>query len=328
MSMAGYFMESEKNGVRFWLKARTVGLCAAFNRLLGYHPVRSTKPVVFLSSMFIKDNEHSNKRSDQHLAKCPDYPDPVFYLSHLGKYFFRNESLLHLRVEQFTRYLLISDKADTDETSAGTTADDDHNEEDADDARFVESHHRHFDLFMEQEPPGKRYFSRMRGVPSAKRREHSKLAVSRYWQPEPIGNTREAYYQQRLLLALAWFSDSAPALVVADSGKQAVHWTLKWARPASLARRALPDITLQISSVGSTDFSYEERCCHFESLFSSSRFVCKCCDGEVGQGPCDACRFAIGFHVCPESGTEHRWCRNTLFGGSEHVPPLFVVCAF
>ena len=108
MSPARYFMESEKNGVKFWLKARTIGLCAAFNRLLGYHPVRSTKPVVFLSSMFIKDNEHSNKRSDQHLAKCPDYPDPVFYLSHLGKYFFRNESLLHLRVEQFTRYLTIS----------------------------------------------------------------------------------------------------------------------------------------------------------------------------------------------------------------------------
>ena len=80
--------------------------------------------------MFIKDNEHSNRRSDQHLAKCPDYPDPVFYLSHLGKYFFPNESLLHLRVEQFTRYLLISDKADTDETSAGTTADDDYDEDD------------------------------------------------------------------------------------------------------------------------------------------------------------------------------------------------------
>ena len=29
-----FFMESEKNGVKCWLKARTVGLCAAFNRLL------------------------------------------------------------------------------------------------------------------------------------------------------------------------------------------------------------------------------------------------------------------------------------------------------
>ena len=93
-------------------------------------------------------------------------------------------------------------------------------------------------------------------------------------------------------------------------------WTVKWARPASLARHALPDITLQISSAGGTNFSYEERCHHFESLFSASEFVCKCCDGEVGQGPCDACRYAVGLHVCPMSRiAAHRWCRNTLFGG-------------
>ena len=35
-----FFMESEKNGVKCWLKARTVGLCATFNRLLHYHCVR------------------------------------------------------------------------------------------------------------------------------------------------------------------------------------------------------------------------------------------------------------------------------------------------
>ena len=66
--------------------------------------------------------------------------------------------------------------------------------EDGDDAeeeeRFVEEHHRHFDAFMEQEPPGKRYPARMRGAFSAKRREHSKLAVSRYANPEPIGQMR------------------------------------------------------------------------------------------------------------------------------------------
>ena len=177
-------MESEKNGVRFWLKARTVGLCAAFNRLLGYHPVRSTKPVVFLSSMFIKDNEHSNKRSDQHLVKCPDYPDPVFYLSHLGKYFFRNDSLLHLRVEQFTRYLLISDKADTDETSAGTTADDDYDEEDADDVRFVESTHRHSQ--SRSETRARRIISKgcfwlWRGMPTALPHLSWRTAASRWF---------------------------------------------------------------------------------------------------------------------------------------------------
>ena len=296
-------MESEKNGVKSWLKARTIGLCACFNRLLGYHPVRSTRPVIFFSSMFIRDNEHSNKRTDYHLAKSPEYPNPVFYLGHLQQYFFRADALLHLRVEQFVRYLLVSDThvSSADKTAGGCIADDFY--EDGDDAdeeeRFVEVDHRHFDHFMEQEPPGKRYPARMRGAFSAKRREHSKLAVSRYANPEPKGTTREAYYQLRLLLSLAWYADSVPEVDVAAGGVQSVRWTLKWARPPTLARRALPDITFHISSTGSS-FSYEERAHHFETLFSSSEFVCKCCDGEIGPlGPCDACRHpAVGCGIC------------------------------
>ena len=318
-------MESEKNGLKFWLKARTIGLCACFNRLLGYHPVRATRPVIFVSSMFIRDNEHSNRRTEHHLARYPEYPNPVLYLGHLGKYFFRDaESLLHLRVEQFNRYLIMSDThlSGADSTAGGCTADDFYEDgDDADDEeRYVEVNHRHFDNFMEQEPPGKRYPARMRGAYSAKRREHSKLAVSRYANPEPIGQTREAFYQQRLLLALAWYADSVPEVDVAARGEQSVRWTLKWARPPSLARRALPDIIFQISSTGSS-FSYEERAHHFETLFSCSEFVCKCCDGEIGPlGPCDACRYAVGFHICPESGiAEHRWCRASLFGGLNRV---------
>ena len=148
-------MESERNGVKSWLKARTIGLCACFNRLLGYHPVRSTRPVVFFSSMFIRDNEHSNKRTDYHLAKYPEYPNPVFYLGHLQQYFFRADALLHLRVEQFVRYLLLSEThvSSADKTTGGCIADDFY--EDGDDAeeeeRLVDVNHRHFDAFMEQE---------------------------------------------------------------------------------------------------------------------------------------------------------------------------------
>ena len=84
-----------------------------------------------------------------------------------------------------------------------------------------------------------------------------------------IGQTREAYYQQRLLLALAWYADSVPEVDVTAGGEKSVRWTLKWARPQSLASRVLPDITFQISSTGSS-FSYEERAHHFETLFSTS----------------------------------------------------------
>jgi hypothetical protein len=187
----------------------------------------------------------------------------------------------------------------------------------------------------------------MRGAYSTKRRAHSKLAVSRYANPEPIGQTflfarqhiiavhiglcstslhscnligatREAYYQLRLLLSLAWYADSVPEVDVTAGGEKSVRWTLKWSRPATLAMRVLPDITFQISSTGSS-FSYEERAHHFETLFSTSELVCKCCDGEVGPlGPCDTCRYAVGFHICPKSGiAEHRWCRAWLFGGPQ-----------
>ena len=117
-----------------------------------------------------------------------------FYLGHLQQYFFRADALLHLRVEQFVRYLLLSEThvSSADKTAGGCIADDFY--EDGDDAeeeeRLVDVNHRHFDAFREQESAGRRYPARMRGAFSAKRREHSKLAVSRYASPEPIGQMR------------------------------------------------------------------------------------------------------------------------------------------
>ena len=309
-----FFMESEKNGVKFWLRARTVGLCATFNRLLGYHVVRNTKPVVSLSPSFIRDTEYSAKRSQAHLARYPLFPDPLYHLGLLGKYYFRHSSLLHLRIEQFNRYLHVH-TPDADLPGASCVGHDEV-DDDEEDTRFVETEHRHFDAFMEGEPPGKKYQARGTGVPSAKRRMHARLGVTRTCNLEPIGRTREVFYEQRLVQGLAWFADSAPELVVVDD-KQAVSWVLKWAQPKSLAKYGLEHIALQVSSIGSL-FSYEERCHHYETVFSSSapNLVCRCCDGEIEQGACDACLYAVGWHVCVKSGiSEHRWRRTTLFGG-------------
>jgi len=185
-----FFMESEKNGVKFWLRARTVGLCATFNRLLGYHVVRNTKPVISLSPSFVRDTEYSAARSQAHLARYPLFPDPLFHLGLLGKYYFRGQSLLHLRIEQFNRYLHM-DTRDAELTGASCVG---HDEvDDAEDTRFVETDHRHFDAFMEGEPPGKTYRARGSGVPSAKRRMHARLGVTRTWNMEPIGKTREVF---------------------------------------------------------------------------------------------------------------------------------------
>ena len=94
-----------------------------------------------------------------------------------------------------------------------------------------------------------------------------------------------------------------------------MRWTLTWYQPTSLAGRGVPPITLQVASKGST-FSYEERCHHYETMFSSTDLVCKCCAEELAGGPCDACRYAVGWHLCPRvNDGDHRWRRTSLFGG-------------
>ena len=111
---------------------------------MNYHCVRNTKPVTYLPSEFVRDTAYSSVRSEAHLKKYSypnEFPDPLFHLSLLGTYFFRNASLLHLRIEQYNRYLLVTDKADDDVYhGCGVEPDDDDAE---DTSRLVETDHRH-----------------------------------------------------------------------------------------------------------------------------------------------------------------------------------------
>ena len=93
--------------------------------------------------------------------------------------------------EQINRYCMVLDTRDR-ELKNMTMEDNDE-----DDARHVLRDHRHYDEFMENEPVGKRYLARMTGVPSARRRHHARLGVSRVAFLEPIGASRESHYQQR-----------------------------------------------------------------------------------------------------------------------------------
>ena len=95
-----YFLETVADGLKNWLKARTVGVCMAFNRLLSFHVVRSTRPCQYVPACFIGKKEYRNLRDPGHVQKFPDYPDPQYYLNYTQKYFFRNTALRHLRVEQ------------------------------------------------------------------------------------------------------------------------------------------------------------------------------------------------------------------------------------
>jgi hypothetical protein len=70
-----YYLETSSNGLKNFLKCRTVGLCMTHNRLLNYHVVRSTKPVHFIFPIFIAARDRCMPREETHLAKYPHYPD-------------------------------------------------------------------------------------------------------------------------------------------------------------------------------------------------------------------------------------------------------------
>ena len=103
-----YYLETENNALKVWLKCWTVGLCMCFNRLLNFHPVRPTRPCQYTPGNFIGNAAYRNARDPGHIERVPDYPDPQYFLSYTQKYFFRHASLRHLRVEQFTRYLAMA----------------------------------------------------------------------------------------------------------------------------------------------------------------------------------------------------------------------------
>ena len=56
----------------------------AFNRLLNFHVVRSTRPCQFTPACFIGKKEFRNQRDASHLRKAPDYPDPKASFSCAG----------------------------------------------------------------------------------------------------------------------------------------------------------------------------------------------------------------------------------------------------
>ena len=127
---------------------------------------------------FVQDTAYSSVRSEGHLKKYSyplEFPDPLFNLLLLGTYFFRNASSLHLRIKQFNRYLLVSDRIDNDACRGGGIESEENDDVEDSPNRLVETDHRHYDAFMEGQPPGKTYASRWKGVDTAKRRGHSRL---------------------------------------------------------------------------------------------------------------------------------------------------------
>ena len=56
-------METETStGLQAWLKARTESICMAFNRLMNFHVVRSTKAITFSPLVFVADPAYRHIR--------------------------------------------------------------------------------------------------------------------------------------------------------------------------------------------------------------------------------------------------------------------------
>ena len=72
--------DNDENQLKKWLMARTISLPIAWNRLLNFHCVRSTKAVVYTSHLFVQDPDagFASLRTAEHLVNHVDYPDPKY----------------------------------------------------------------------------------------------------------------------------------------------------------------------------------------------------------------------------------------------------------
>ena len=237
---------------------------------------------------FITQKDSRTPRDPGHVRKCPEYPDPNYYLNHIQKYFFRNPALRHLRPEQFNRYLALAGDYEVVSPTLEETRDDD------EDGVPVDPSHRHYDKFMEGAPPGQHFLSICKGVPGCKRRKQANLGISRTPCPEPLGDRRESYYENRLILGMSWYCVDGPEMVLED-GKEREIWTFVWTPPSDEELGGVK-IEPEILRLGhGIAVSFDERCAALERKFCDAEMglVCPCCALEDKKSVCAACRHAV-----------------------------------
>ena len=294
-----YFLDTQQDGVKNYLKCRTVGLCMAHNRLMGFHVVRSTRPVQFTYAQFVQSKDYRTPRESSSLA------EDTYFMNSTQKYFFRSEELRHMRIEQFQRYFSIA--GDGGEARTAVTMET--TVEDEDDVVERQPHHRHYDSFAEHVIPGSLFQSARKQVGGARRRQSARLGVSRVPFIEPLGDKREYSYEARLLLGLPWYC-------VEKSSED--DWLFRWDPPEDVDGSMLEGTELRIA-LGFAN-SFEQICADLEKEICKPHhtLVCPCCIEEMGA-VCPPCMHALGFHHCenPAKDKLHSvWRKGTLFAGS------------
>ena len=84
--------------------------------------------------------------------------------------------------------------------------------------------HRNYDAYMENVCAGTIFKAISHGVSSAKRRQDTRLGVSRVPLLDMTGSGRELFYQQRLLMNLPWYC-TEPVQQITINNKDCFQWT-------------------------------------------------------------------------------------------------------
>ena len=130
-----------------------------------------------------------------------------------------------------------------------------------------EPNHRNHDAFMEDVPAPSKFPSRAAGVETASRRKQSCLGVTRTACLQPIGASREDFYEHRLLLTLPWRCEDGPA-----SNAAGQEWSFLWTPPS----HGPAPVELRIGDKPTQ--SFEKICKDIElDICSFPEKICACC---------------------------------------------------
>ena len=123
---------------------------------------------------------------------------------------------------------------------------------------------------------------------------------------EPIGQSRERFYEMKAALGLAWYCAEKPQ-VEADGS---TTWRFRWNPPEGV------NVEPQTLVVGRHNAAFEELCDKLEDKFCQHELglVCECCALDATDSVCPSCRHSIGFHRC-EKRAGWVWRKGTLHSG-------------
>jgi hypothetical protein len=163
---------------------------------------------------------------------------------------------------------------------------------------------------METVKEGTVFKSNGPGLESSRRRKQTRLGISRTAFIAPLGESREEYYEQKLLLTLPWFCSSSPK----KNTDGDAEWKFIWEPPSNVCINgdSLPRKELVLTD--RSKVSFEHLCQSYEQeICSKTDIICGCCEAE--NSVCPSCRHAVGFHNCQNNPERLKWRKQSLFGG-------------